>query len=398
MKGLLITLLILILIIIWFRIDFVLGRNKQIREAKKYAQETRYSQLELLPLGELFYDRMFHDMKQAGNHIHLLFYIFRADHIGTKLISLLEDKAKEGVKVRVLVDRIGCRIPKKKIKQMKQAGIEFAYSHPIQFPYLFFSLNRRNHRKIVITDGKIGYVGGYNIGDEYLGRDPKFGMWRDFHLRLDGDGVQDLQGQFLQDWHVATHTEIKSDAFYPPLAKGSHPLRILPTDGVYLEDTFIDLVKQAKTRIIVGTPYYIPGPKLQQELIDAATRGVDVKLIVPKKADHPLVKEAAFPYFHDLLHAGIGIYQYYRGFYHVKTLVVDEQMCDIGTANFDKRSFHINHEINCLIYDTKFVQIVLEEIEHDLAISKQLTAEALASRSLYQRGKEKIATLVSGLL
>lgn len=398
MNEFIIFLLVVFIIIIWLRIDFVLGMNKQRKEAAKHTQKTRYSQVELLPHGEGFYQHLFQDMKQATDHIHLLFYIFRGDHIGSELITILKGKAKEGVVVRVLIDRFGCALSKKQRKQMTDAGIQFAYSHKPKLPFFFFTLNRRNHRKIAIADGHIGYVGGYNIGDEYLGRNPKFGLWRDFHLRLEGDGVQDLQGQFLQDWQTAAQTYVEKKSHYPALAKGKHPLRILPTDGVFLEDTFIDLIKQAQKSIVIGTPYYIPGQKLQQELIAAAKRGVDICLILPKKADHPLVKEAAFPYFHDLLEAGIDIYQYYRGFFHAKAVVIDEQMCDVGTANFDKRSFYINHEINCLVYDTEFVQIVLKELEHDMAISERLTIEALTSRSLLHRGKEKFATLVSGLL
>ncbi|TWI59749.1 cardiolipin synthase [Halalkalibacter nanhaiisediminis] len=398
MHGFILSILIIITIIVWLRIDFVLGRNKQRQEATKHEQKTRYGEIELLPTGEEFFQYLLQDMQQATDHIHLLFYIFRSDHIGSKLISILEGKSREGVVVRILVDRFGCHISKKQLKQMKQAGIQFAYSHPPNFPFLFFTLNRRNHRKIAIADGRIGYIGGYNIGDEYLGRDSTFGFWRDFHLRIKGDGVQDLQEQFLQDWQTAKQVDVKEESHYPPLVKGPHPLRILPTDGVYLEDTFIDLVKQAKATIVIGTPYFIPGELLQQELIYAAKRGVDVSLILPKKADHPLVKEAAFPYLLPLVEAGVNVYQYYRGFFHAKSIVIDEQMCDVGTANFDKRSFHINHEINCLIYDTEIVQTVLKELQHDIAISERLTIEALRSRSLIDRMREKFATLVSGLL
>ena len=376
----------------------MLGRNQQRKEASKHDQLTRYGHVELLATGDQFYQHLFQDLKQATNHIHLLFYIFRDDHIGSKMINILEEKAKEGVVVRLLVDRFGCKIQKKQRKQMKQAGIQFAFSHPPSFPYLFFTLNRRNHRKIVVVDGRVGYVGGFNIGDEYLGRDPKFGPWRDFHLRLEGDGVQDLQGQFLQDWQTAKQVYMEEGSHYPLLAKGKHPLRILPTDGVYLEDTFIDLVKQAKSTIVIGTPYFIPGEFLQQELIRAATRGVDVNVILPKKSDHPLVKEAAIPYLLPLLEAGVCVYQYDRGFFHAKSIVIDEQLCHVGTANFDKRSFYINHEINCLIYDKPFVQLVLKELEHDIVISERLTIEDLTSRSLIERSKEKLATLVSGLL
>ncbi len=213
-----------------------------------------------------------------------------------------------------------------------------------------------------------------------------------------GDGVQDLQEQFIQDWQTAKQDDIPSNGLFPALRKGEHPIRILPTDGAYLEESFIALVKQAKSAIILGTPYYIPGKRLQSELIKAARRGVDVRLIVPRISDHPLVREAAFPYFNGLLEEGIEIYQYYRGFFHAKAIVIDEQMCDIGTANFDQRSFHINHEISCLIYDKAFVRTVRCELESDMRRSEKLTMKAYESRSWTQRSKEKVATLLSGLL
>ncbi|WP_332692103.1 cardiolipin synthase [Halalkalibacter lacteus] len=398
MTGWIMTIIIVIAILAWLRIDFVLGLTQQRKEATRHVQKTRYSDVTLLPTGDDFYKRLFADIEQATNHVHLLFYIIKDDHISEKMLKILEGKAKEGVTVRLLVDKLGSHIPKKQLKQLKKAGVYFAYSHPISLPYLFFTLNRRNHRKLAIMDGKIGYIGGYNVGDEYLGRDPKFGPWRDFHLRLDGDGVQDIQEQFIEDWQTAKQTCMVTENHYPPLKKGPIPLRILPTDGVYLEETFIDLIKQAKESIIIGTPYYIPGKALQKELIAASERGVDVKLIVPKKGDHPLVKEAAFPYFEPLLKTGVSVYQYYRGFFHAKVLVIDDQVCDIGTANCDQRSFHINHEINCLIYDSDFIQQAIREMEHDISISERLTLEAYQKRPLSQKGKEKVATLISGLL
>ncbi|MFC0561128.1 cardiolipin synthase [Halalkalibacter alkalisediminis] len=398
MNGWIITLFVVVAVLIWLRIDFKLGLRQQRKEATRHVQETRYSEVDLLPTGDDFFKRLLADIQQATNHVHLLFYIFREDHIGKKMLTILEDKAKEGVDVRLLVDKMGCKLSKKRIKELKKIGVRFAYSHPPSFPYIFFTFNRRNHRKLVIVDGCVGYIGGYNVGDEYLGRDPKFGPWRDFHLRIDGDGVQDLQEQFIQDWQTAKQNRMVKEAHYPRLKQGSIPLRILPTDGTYLEETFINLIKQAKESLVIGTPYYIPGEEVQKEMIKAAERGVDVKLIVPKKGDHPLVKEAAFPYFEPLLLAGISVYQFYRGFFHAKVLVVDQQVCDIGTANFDQRSFHINHEINCLIYDKTFIQGALTELEHDIAISERLTIEAFRKRPLFQRGKEKVARLVSGLL
>ncbi|WP_051556440.1 cardiolipin synthase [Alkalihalobacterium bogoriense] len=392
------VLAVVILILVWLRLDFIGGMKVQKSEAHKRTQHTRQGHVSLLPTGDELFRTMFQEIEQAKSHIHVLFYIFKDDSISTKMANLLKEKAKQGVEVRLLVDRMGSKLSKKSIQQLKKAGVSFAYSHPIQWPYLFFTFNRRNHRKITIIDGKIGFVGGYNVGDEYLGRDPKFGPWRDFHLRIEGDGVQDLQEQFLEDWRVATNKELKSDRYYPNLKQGPISLRILPTDGVFLEEAFIDLIRQAKTTITIGTPYFIPGKALQGELMAAAKRGVAVRLLVPKQGDHPLVKEAAFPYFQELLEAGVEIYRYYRGFFHAKVVIIDRQVCDIGTANFDKRSFHINHEINCLIYDADFIKGVENEIEHDFSISERLTMQQLEKRSLFHRGKERVGTMISGLL
>lgn len=396
---LLMTILALVLLlIVWLRIDFALGLKKQRKEAKRYVQNMRTGQCEMLTTGHDLFKKLIDDIHNAQKHIHILFYIFRDDHIGMHVIEALKEKAKEGVKVRLLVDRVGCHISKKVRTELKKAGVSFAHSHPPKFPYYFFTLNRRNHRKITVIDGHVGYIGGYNVGDEYLGRDPKFGDWRDIHLRIVGDGCQDLQGQFLQDWIVATREKIDVTEYYPPLLKGPHKLQIVPFDGAFLEESFIKFIKDAKNSIYIGTPYFIPGKEIQTALIDAAKRGVDVKLIVPKLGDHPLVKEAAFPYFQPLLDAGCEIYRYYRGFYHAKTIVIDEELCDIGTANIDRRSFHINHEINCLIYNREFIKDVIAVMKFDISISERLTLEQLQKRSFYHKSKEKIATVLGPLL
>lgn len=389
---------LIILIIVWATIDFKLGIKKQRSEAKRYIQEVRDGQCELLTTGHALFKKLIDDIHNAENHIHMLFYIFRDDHIGTQVLKALQEKAKEGITVKLLVDRFGCHLSKKTIKQLRKAGVHFAISHPPKLPYLFFTINRRNHRKITVIDGHIGYIGGYNVGDEYLGRDPKFGDWRDIHLRLLGDGVQDLQGQFIQDWQVATNEKISKDKYYPVLEKGEHKIKIIPSDGAFLEEAFIKFIKEAKETIYIGTPYFIPGKEIKVELIAAAKRGVDVKLIVPKQGDHPLVKEAAFPYFQPLIEAGCEVYRYYQGFYHAKTIVIDKKVCDIGTANVDRRSFHINHEINCLIFNRDFIKEVSAVMEHDISLSERLTIEQLENRSIFHKGKERLATALGPLL
>lgn len=398
MHFLLTVLFIVVVTFLWIIIDFKLGYKVQKKNAKTYKQEKRFGNCDLLTTGHDLYKQLITDIENAQNHVHILFYIFRDDHIGSQIVNKLCEKAKEGVEVRLLVDRIGANISKKTIKRLNKEGVMFAYSHSPSFPYLFFTLNRRNHRKISVIDGNIGYIGGYNVGDEYLGRDPKFGDWRDIHLRINGEGVQDLQNQFIEDWTVAKKTKIIGEHYYPPLRKGPHELQILPSDGSFLEVTFINFINKAETSVYIGTPYFIPGKAIKDALINAAKRGVNIKIVVPKKGDHPFVKEASIPYFQPLLEAGCQIHEYYQGFYHAKTIIIDDKFCDIGTANIDRRSFHINHEINCLVFNREIIKEVRATFEHDITISQQLTISNLEKRSLYQKGKEKIATALAPLL
>ncbi|MCD8500662.1 MAG: cardiolipin synthase [Bacillaceae bacterium] len=376
-------------VFIWFITDFRLGYKLQKQNAKTYTQIARFGNCTILTTGHDVFKQLITDIENATSHIHILFYIFRDDHIGNQIIKKLCEKAREGVEVRLLVDRLGSDLSKKLIKHVKKEGVLFAYSHKPTFPYLFFTLNRRNHRKITVIDGRIGYLGGFNVGDEYLGRDPKFGDWRDIHLRICEDGVQDLQSQFIEDWTVANNRTLRDKKYYPPLKKGVHELKILPSDGSFLEDTFINFINSAESSLYIGTPYFIPGEPIKEALIKAAKRGVNIKIIVPKKGDHPFVKEASIPYFKPLLEAGCQIFEYYRGFYHAKTIILDEKLCDIGTANVDPRSFHLNHEINCIIYNRDLIKDVTAIFEHDIDSSQQLTLTTLKKTIFIQKRERK---------
>ncbi|HHY22422.1 MAG TPA: cardiolipin synthase [Bacilli bacterium] len=398
MTFLIITLALIFLFIIWFRIDFLLGKSKQKRLVKKIVLQPRMSNVSLFSNGKDFFDQLFVDIKEAEHHIHLLWYIYNEDSISEQLTNLLVKKAQEGVEIRLLVDWFGAKISKKSISKLRDAGVSFSYSNVPHFPFLFFTLNNRNHRKITIIDGNIGYIGGFNIGDEYLGRDKNLGFWRDFHLRINGDGVQDLQTQFIYDWQLATNTQIHKKRYFPPLKEGNILLKFSPNNGAFLEEMFIQLIEMAKKSIMIGTPYYIPGKKIQNALIQASKRGIKVKLIVPKKSDYILIKEAAYPYFKDLLHVGIEIFEYTNGFYHAKAIVIDEFVCDIGTANFDMRSFHLNNEMNCLIYDHSFILHVIREMQYDIMHSEQLTIEQYERRPFMHKAKEQFAKLFSELL
>ncbi|WP_028400623.1 cardiolipin synthase [Ectobacillus panaciterrae] len=390
----------LVLLVVWAGVDFCLGRRNQLKRAEVRKFPMRHSDFRLYTCGQTLYDDLFADIQHARHHIHILFFIVNNDRVSHKFLELLMEKARQGIEVRLLLDRIGSHhLSKDSIRQLRENGVHFSFCHTIRLPFLFYSANQRNHRKITIIDGKIGYIGGFNIGEEYLGHDPQLGNWRDYHLRLTGEGVQDLQVQFLHDWRDETKEDlIKESKYYPALAKGSALHRFVPTDGAYLQQAFLDLIEEAEHDLYIGTPYFIPGRKLQRALLRAAERGIRITILVPKKADHPLVREAKLPYCRPLLRAGCSIYQFEDGFFHAKIIMVDGRICDIGTANFDLRSLYINHEINCFIYDKSFIEVVKKEVDQDLENSQLLTLEEISNLPFSKRCKEWLATAVAFFL
>lgn len=258
-------------------------------------------------------------------------------------------------------------------------------------------MQKRNHRKITVIDGKIGYIGGFNIAEEYLGKKAKFGNWEDYHLRMIGEGVHDLQTLFASDLKRNTGIELGSDV-WPKLQQGTISHKIYATDGYSLENIYLANIAQAKNRLTVCTPYYIPSKPLQEALINARKNGVSVRIIVPMKSDHPLVREAAFTYYSELLDAGCLIYRYYQGFYHVKALIIDDHLSIIGTANFDKRSLFLNEEVNVEIDDEAFTSEVYATIEEDMKKSELLTMEDFSKRTFRQRPAEWLGRALSYFL
>lgn len=395
--GIIASLLILFFLL---GLDYTLGRKSHLKKVDNPDYPFRMSDLALYTTGEQLYTDYFADVKEAKDHVHVQFYIFRNDNFGKEFVTLLSEKAKQGLEVRLLLDFIGSNMVTKEMeKKLKDSGVHISYSNKPSLPYWFYKLNARNHRKITVIDGKIGYVGGYNVGEEYLGKDPKYGFWRDYHLKMVGEGVADLQSQFATDWSKATKEQIAhNDRYYPDLPIGNIKLRLVPTSGVFLKDKMIDLIKQAEKEIIICTPYFIPGDELANELIAAARRKVSVRVLMPRKPDHPLVKEGAYPYFEKLMKEGIDFYMYSNGFYHAKVLVIDEKLMDIGTANFDKRSMFANYEVNCLIHNTEFIQQVRHEIDKDFRQSNKLPISTITDQTFFHRVKVKIATIVSNFL
>ncbi|MEK4935558.1 cardiolipin synthase [Bacillus sp. FSL M7-1345] len=385
---------------LWITIDLSYGRILHLKRVRSRSFPLRQSDFRLYTYGNDLYDALFTDIKQAKHHVHVLFFIVKNDDISLKFLKLLIDKAQEGIEVRLLLDRFGSHyLSKEAVYSLQKHGVSFSFCHKVKFPFLFFSANQRNHRKITVIDGKIGYIGGFNIGEEYLGHNQKLGLWRDYHLRLTGEGIQDLQKQFLHDWFDDTNQNLlDSSLYFPEQQPGAILHRFIPTDGAYLQNTFLHLIESAEKELFIGTPYFIPGKKIMNALLKARKRGVQITILVPQKADHALVREAKFPYCRKLIQAGCNIYAFQQGFFHAKIIIVDDHICDIGTANFDMRSLYSNHEINCLLYDKHFIQEVKSKFEEDLGRSSLLSFEDVSPLSIIDRGKEWIGTILAFFL
>ncbi|AIC96299.1 cardiolipin synthase [Shouchella lehensis] len=375
-------------IFLWLRFDYQFGLTHLRKHESSELTSSYPSKVSLLSDGEALFACLLADIADAKDHVHIQFYIFRSDGIGKRMIQALCEKAEQGVSVRLLIDQFGCKLSNSDKKALKQAGVHFQTSSRIQMPWIFFSMNRRNHRKLGCIDGRIGYIGGFNVGDEYLGRNPFFGYWRDFHIRLTGTGVHAIQSQFMRDFEKVEAIPNPS-RLLPSLEEGSQHIQFLSTQGVGLEKRYLDLIHSATQSIAIGTPYFIPTKALKKALVEACQRGVQVTILLPEKADHPFVKHAATPFIMTMIEEGALVHHYYRGFYHVKVLVVDRATCLIGTANFDQRSLHLNNEMSCFTNDELFIHDVETLFQRDLERSITITAEALKKRPLLDRLKEK---------
>lgn len=366
---------------------------------------TQDNKVDIFTDGNDKYQALLQDIREAKDHIHLMYFIVRNDELGRKLVHELSRKAKEGVKVRFLYDAIGSsRLPRSFFQSLKEAGGEVAAFFPSRIPYLNLRVNYRNHRKLAIIDGARGYIGGLNIGTEYLGLNRRFGYWRDTHLKLQGSAVLQIQAQFLLDWTLTLAGDFPVEARYFP-AKVSHGragLQIVASgpdnEWEQIKNAFIKMILAAKETVYIQTPYFIPDDSLLTALQMAALSGVDVKIMLPDKPDHKIVYWASYSNLRELLNCGGTCYLYEKGFLHAKTIVVDGRVASVGTANMDNRSFKLNFEINAFIYDTQTATRLYDIFLEDLKYSTQLTREMYNKRPLFNRFKESCARLLSPIL
>jgi cardiolipin synthase A/B len=348
---------LIILFLFLLYIDYLWGKREHARKADNLIFPLTTGECKFYKSGATLFNDMFQQLKDAKKEILIEFFIVKKDRLGNQFLQLLKEKAAEGVVVRLLVDRLGSFwFTKKDRKMLEKSGVHFAFSEKPRFPFLFYRLNRRNHRKIVIIDGVIGYVGGFNVGDEYIGKNPTFNVWHDYHVCLSGKVVADLQRVFQLDWEKSAGPINVFKADEP--VKGKKEMQVLATDGIGLEQFFIQYIHTAKEELIFGTPYFIPTEAIVAALKEALERGVQVYILVPMKADHLFVKEAGMGYYERLKQMGAKVRMYDIGFFHGKLFMMDKKLADIGTANFDRRSFYLNKEVNVVIFDRKFSEEV----------------------------------------
>ena len=368
----------------------------------------RNNAVHLFTDGKDMFPSLLEDMRQAKQHIHVLSYIIKNDQIGKQVLAVLEQKAREGVEVKVIYDGLGTIVG---VSKMFDA-LEAAGGKVAAFSRLFLNLsprirvNYRNHRKISVIDGKIGYVGGMNIGDEYLGRSKRLFPWRDTHLRITGSAVCFLQERFFMDWRHLNKGDtenIELEKYFPrPTQIGDIDIQIVSSgpdsaDSTPIKSGFLKMIYTARERVYIQTPYFIPDDSLIDALRIAAQAGVDVRVMIPRLKDHPLVHPASLGYAQLVQEYGVKVYLY-NGFLHAKSVMCDDHTVSIGSSNFDIRSFSLNFEVNAFLYNQEFSRQNLAAFEHDIQNSELLSKQWFEQKSLVYKGFCKIARLFAPLM
>ena len=367
---------------------------------------TTNNKVDIFVDGNEKFERLIKDIENAKDHIHLEYFIIKDSEIGRKIKSLLIKKSKENVKIKILYDDVGCWrfwFHREFFNEMKSHGIEIVPFLPTKFPLIGGKLNYRNHRKIVVIDGRIGYTGGINIGDEYMGKNKKFGYWRDTHIRIEGTSVYMLQMTFLIDWYYNTKEVLLDKKYFPRLSNfGNSMIQVVASgpdsDWEAIHYAYFLAICQAKKSIYIETPYFIPDESILRALKSAALSGVDVRIIFPKIADHKIVNVASYSYFDDILKSGGRVYLYNKGFIHSKVIIIDNSIASTGSANMDLRSFMLNFEINAFIYDRKVIDLMKEDFFEDMKNSEEINKDKFKDRSIVQKSKESVARLFSPIL
>jgi len=358
------------------------------------------NEAELLIDGEATFDSIFEGIERAQNYILVQFYIVKADGLGNELKDRLTNKARQGIKVYFLYDEIGSMgLPDQYLSDLQSAGVKAHKFNTTKGRTNRFQVNFRNHRKIVVVDGHEAWVGGHNVGDEYLGKG-EIGPWRDTHVRVEGPAAQSIQISFVEDYHWAAD-EILQMNWVPKKSSTNNPVASLaiPSGPADKFETctllFMKVIQSAKTRLWIASPYFVPDEQFITALHLAVLRGVDVRILIPRKTDNPLVNLTHWVYIKELKRIGVALFWYEKGFLHQKVVLVDDDMTTIGTANFDNRSFRLNFEITLLVVDKQFGESVSQMLLDDFNGSPKILDEELVSKGLGFRFLVRAAQLTA---
>ena len=375
-------------------IKLLLGSNRSFL--------TSYNKVHLLINGEEKFALLLEDLDKAVHHIHLEYYIFEEDEIGKAVAEILIKKALDGVIVRFIYDAIGSKLSRQLLKKFKNAGVNVIAIMPVYFPK-FSKANYRDHRKIVVIDGGIGYVGGINIADRYINKLGKRN-WRDSHLKIEGNAVQSLQIEFLLNWFYASSERINfNDKLFPQnIVVGNQCVQIAgsgpDSDWASIMHAFFMAINSAKKRVWITTPYFIPNESVLTAIKTAALSGIDVQIIFPYNPDSKIVHLASMSYMKEVLECGVKVHLYTNGFIHAKTILVDEVFSSVGTTNMDYRSFDQNYEINAMIYDVGFANELEEQFLNDVKQCIPLQLNRWQLRPIRKRLLESAARLLAPIL
>ncbi len=384
--------------------DVVKHKREPLVEFERFLQHTGFSftgknKIDLLIDADQIYPSMFEALNAAKEYIILQVFIFRTDETGRKFADILIKKALEGVKVYVLYEKVLIKMDKNMLDEMHEAGIHTGLFKP--FTRNMFHLNFRNHRKIMIIDGKVGFFGGINIGDDYVGKYPKIGHWRDTNVRIEGPSLIPAQMAFCNDWLGSQGSAPDIDWKHGPSDGDANVLVF--SSGPIEEKPFcllhhIALIELARTKLWIANPYIVPPQSLIDALAMSALRGVDVRILVPSYSDNILITSVADIYYERLMQYGVKIYKYQTGFLHQKVMLVDDLLGVVGSANLDYRSMYINFEITTVCSDAAFVESLSKMLESDLRETELVTAESLRGKSLPKKILERSVNLVAPVL
>lgn len=366
---------------------------------------TQNNTVELYFDGREKFEALIESIEKAEDYIYLQYYIFKSDRLGKRVIDALCKKAKEGIEVKLLLDGMGGRkVSREDKRRLVESGGEIGVFFPPFVPFISLRINYRNHRKICIIDGKEGYIGGFNIGDEYVTRTRRFGYWRDTHLKISGCSLDSLRWRFSLDWRFATGQEIEKKEIEVSKEKSKDGVGVqIVSSGPdskwpSIKDGYLKMISNAEEKIYIQTPYFIPDDSIFEALKLAGLSDLDVRVMIPSKPDHPFVYWASMSYIGELLRAGVKFYVYQKGFLHAKVLLMDDFVSSVGTANLDIRSFNLNFEVNAFIYDKDINMEITEKFIEDLKDCGEITLTTYNNRSRIVKIKESVSRLLSPIL